>query len=143
MGSSDTATTLKAFVDMLLPADEQSASASELGIDAQLLQKMAADKTLKAFWQRGLRWLNKQSGGSFSALAEPDKIELIRWMAEQAKPNLLPGAFFQQIRYEAVTFYYSTEEGWKDSGLQHPPQPIGYPELAKKSLTTTEVLLND
>lgn len=130
-GPADLHSTLKALLDRLLPADQYSGSASELGIDKQLLRELKQTPRLQALIIRGSKWLNKQSGGSFAALAPEYQTQLISWMAEKASKQKLPGLFFQQLRNQAVTLYYSSEAGSRDVGLTHPPQPRGYPEILK------------
>ena len=134
-GPNDLQSTLTALLDRILPADQYSGSASDIGIDTQLLKELKQKPRLKTLIIRGSKWLNKQSGGSFAALAPDYQTQLISWMADKASKQKLPGLFFQQLRYQAVTLYYSSEAGSRDVGLTHPPQPRGYPEVLKNRNT--------
>lgn len=121
--------TLSAFLDILLPEDLHSPSASQLRIDQELLINTQSDPALNALLKRGCKWLNEQAKGSFSSLPSEYKLQLITWMAEKASLSKLPGLFFLHVRYHAVTLYYSKQPAYTSIGLPHPPQPQGYPEL--------------
>lgn len=125
--------TLAAFLDVLLPQDAYSPSASQLKIDQELLTNVETNPALKSLIQRGCKWLNQQAKGSFSALPDEYKLQLVAWMAEKASPSKLPSLFFLHTRYHAVALYYSKEAAYQSVGLPHPPQPQGYPELLSRS----------
>jgi len=128
-GPDDLSATLKSILDRILPADQYSGSASELGIDTQLIKELDRNLNLKKLFIQGSRWINKQSGGSFAALPEIYQDELLTWLDEKASDQKIPGLFFRRLRYQAVELYYSSSIGSRDVGMLSPPQPVGYPEF--------------
>lgn len=120
---------LTAMVDMILPADQHSPAASQLGVNKALWRLAERNLNLKKLLIKGCRWLDKESFGNFITLPDNKKIELLRWMDERASSKHLPGLFFKQVRYHSVGLYYATEQAQKELGLHLPPQPMGYPEI--------------
>jgi hypothetical protein len=117
---------MQALVDQLIPADEFTPAASTLGVDRYLIQLAANDPLYQRLLDRGSQWLNRQSRGSFSALTEPRQRRIIDWM-EKTDPKSFPHLFYRRIRYDAMHHYYGQQASWQGLGLNHPPQPTGFP----------------
>jgi len=116
---------VEAFIDTLIPADDITPSASALGVHLEIISYTKTDIAYGRLIQLGCRWLNHQSDGDFTRLPGPQRIQILQWM-EHADDHTLPALFFNRIRYQAMAYYYSQPASWKDLGLQHPPQPLGY-----------------
>lgn len=123
---------LTSFVDQLIPADAQSPAASSLRVDSRLMQQAQKDPLYGKFLRAGCRWMNRQAGGDFVQLPEAIKQQLIGWM-ESAPANSFPNRFFARIRHDAMSYYYSQPESWRGMGIDHPPQPLGYPDYRART----------
>lgn len=127
--------TLKAFVDVLIPSDEITPSASALDVDKQLLTVAKAKRAYQRLLEQGLDWLNTQSqadfGGNFPELSEGKREAIVR-QAAAAAYNTLPRVFFERTRADAFSFYYSRPESWRGIAYYRgPPQPMGFMDYAK------------
>ena len=127
--------TLRAFVDLLIPADEITPSASALGVDKQLLTVANGKPAYQRLLELGLDWLNTQSradfGGNFPELDEGKRETIVR-QAAAAAYNSLPRVFFERTRADAFSFYYSRPESWRGIAYYRgPPQPLGFMDYAR------------
>ena len=120
--------TLRAYVDVLIPADE-TPSATALGVDKQLLLVARGQRNYQRLLEFGLHWLNEQARGnygrSFPELDERNR-ELVVGQAAAAGHRTLPRMFFERTRADAFFHYYGRPESWR--GIAHyrgPPQPRG------------------
>ena len=123
--SPDDKLVIRAFVDTLIPADDITPSASALGVDQEIIKNTKTDIAYGRLIQLGCRWLNHQSNGDFTNLPKQQRIQILQWM-EHTDDHTLPALLFNRIRYQAMAHYYCQPASWKDTGLQHPPQPLGY-----------------
>ena len=123
---------LPAFLDTLLPEDE-APSASRLGIDKQLVEHATRIENYLRLLQLGCQWLDQQasnrSGISFWQL-DPQRREDIVSTAEHAAEGSVQKLFFDRIKSDAFTFYYSNPASWTAIGFAGPPQPGGYLDFA-------------
>jgi len=130
--------TLATFLDTLLPADD-SPSASMLNIQGKLTEHASNIHNYPELLALGCQWLDKQAQlsatKSFSLLAKNRQIKVVE-LAEKSKKGSIEKLFFDRIRQDAFTIYYSQPESWKALGISAPPQPMGYlnhssPPIAK------------
>lgn len=123
------AQTLRAFVDVLVPADALSPAASTLGVDTQIIAHSKIDARFRKLLTVGFKWLDVQIPGGFAQLPEDAQIRVVEWMS-QADDNSLPRRLFEILRRETMSFYYADQRSWPGLGISRPPQPIGYPDHA-------------
>jgi len=123
--------TLRAYLDILIPADE-TPSATSLDVDKQLLAVASGQRDYQTLLEWGLDWLNRrareQYGREFPELEEGNREAVVREAAE-AGYNTLPRVFFERTRADAFFHYYGRPESWR--GIAHyrgPPQPLGFPD---------------
>ena len=126
--------TLRAYVDVLIPADE-TPSATALDVDKQILVVARGHRNYQRLLDLGLDWLNMQArakhGRNFPELAEGDREAVVRQAAD-APNKTLPRIFFERTRADAFHFYYGRPESWR--GIAHyrgPPQPLGFMDYAE------------
>jgi len=121
--------TLRAWLDVLIPADE-TPGAGQLGVDRDLLKKARKDDDYGQVLARGVAWLDRQARdlGDKDFLALDDGArESIASRAAAAGTESLEGLFFQLTRVDALRYYYIRPEAWHGlPGYHGPPQPLGY-----------------
>jgi hypothetical protein len=127
--SAPAESTLGAYVDILIPADE-TPSGTALGVDRQLLLAAKASRENQRLLDLGLAWLNDQArasfGGDFPALDEGEQ-QTIVGQAATADYGTLPRVFFERTRADAFSHYYRRPESWRGIvGYRGPPQPLGF-----------------
>ncbi|NOX08910.1 MAG: gluconate 2-dehydrogenase subunit 3 family protein [Gammaproteobacteria bacterium] len=121
--------TLRAFIDVLLPEDE-TPSASQLGIDEEILTRVANHPNYTRLLHGGLAWLDKMAYAQynrrgFTLLTQAQREAIVR-MAEATKMPSAQRLFFEQIRKDSFLFYYSHPQSWSNLGFNGPPQPAGF-----------------
>jgi hypothetical protein len=120
------------FLDTLLPEDE-SPSATQLGVDRAIVERMQNNQRMAQVVAMGCAWLDQQAtameAADFAAL-NPEQRESIVQRAEQAAQRTLPRAFFTGIRTLAFDHYYAHPESWPPLGYRGPPQPRGFMDYA-------------
>lgn len=124
----------RAFIDTLIPADDFSPAASELGIDSRMLAQLRPSRRARRLVLRGLQWLERESkrryDSGFLQLNQEQREQLVA-AAESAAANTLQHRFFSRMRDLSMRAYYSNPASW--SGLAvHAPQPLGYLEYTEK-----------
>jgi hypothetical protein len=129
-GELDPATrTLAAFLDLLLPEDDSSPSASQVGTDAAILEEAHVDRQLGQLVELGIGWLDGQAKSqgveAFHQLPEERQL-LIASIAERQRARSLPHLFFDNMRYRAFHYYYADPRSWVSLGYSGPPQPRGF-----------------
>jgi hypothetical protein len=121
---------LPAFLDTLLPEDG-APSATQLGIDRQLTAHATSIENYLRLLQLGCQWLDQQatarSNVGFWQLDLQGR-ESILTLAENAADDSLQALFFDRVKSDAFTFYYSNPASWVAVGFAGPPQPTGYPD---------------
>lgn len=114
---------LGALIDIILPADDISGSASDAGV-LDFISFIVKDmKSHQAPLRSGLGWLNRESMArfdqSFNNLPESNMISIIDDVAypEETKNEHKPGEnFFSLLRNLTLTGFYTSQIGIKDIG---------------------------
>ena len=121
--------TLEAFLDTLIPADETSPSASEVGIDRKFLMIARQNANGRKLLNAGLTWLNEQAkkagARNFAALTGAQRERIVR-RAEQAEQGTVPHLFFTASQNGVFFHYYAEPESWPAIHYDGPPQPLGF-----------------
>ena len=115
--------TIAVLVDIIIPKDETSGSATDAGVPA-FIEFMAKDKPgMQLPLRGGLKWLDVQSqkrfGKKFKDGSSQDQLALVDEIAypEKAKPEMKQGvAFFNRMRDLTATGFFTSEMGVKDLG---------------------------
>lgn len=118
-------TTLRALCDMIIPADEKSPSASSVGAPG-FINEWASRPGGEASLVRvrgGLAWLDRESqarfGKRFHLATNAQRTQICDDICylPKAKPEFRFAAqFFDTIRDQTATAFYTTPQGWKDIG---------------------------
>jgi hypothetical protein len=119
--------TVAALVDVIIPADAKSPSASAVGVPAYINEHVSAPLDSNARdlvrVRGGLSWLNLESekrfGKIFAKLSLAEKTQICDDICylPKAKPEFQQGArFFALMRNLTATAFYTTDEGMKDIG---------------------------
>ncbi|MEZ4925719.1 MAG: gluconate 2-dehydrogenase subunit 3 family protein [Saprospiraceae bacterium] len=115
--------TISVLVDIIIPKDEHSGSATEAGVP-DFIEFMAKDRPE---WQTplrgGLSWLDNQSkkrfGNDFIDVSEAQRIEIVEDIAfpERKKRGMSQGiAFFTLMRNLTASGFWSSKMGIEDIG---------------------------
>jgi hypothetical protein len=115
--------TITVLVDIILPADSHSGSASEAGVPAYIEFYAKDEPEQQVPLRGGLRWMDLQClesyGHAFVDCSSSQQIELIDKIAYPGKadPDMQQGvAFFSRLRDLTASGFYSSEMGVKDLG---------------------------
>ncbi|GAB2612419.1 gluconate 2-dehydrogenase subunit 3 family protein [Belliella aquatica] len=132
---------LNVLVDIIMPADTDSPSATEVGV-VDFIEFMVKDYPgYQTPMRGGLMWLDHYSednyGKIFLALDQSEKLEIIDQIAwpEKAKSEMEGGVkFFNMLRNLTSTGYFTTEAGFKYLGYvgNRPNVWDGVPEEVMK-----------
>ena len=117
---------LGAVLDTLLPADDWSPSASELGLDDEMKELIAGNENLNRLFLVTLEWLDGVASRPFRELDQNRQTEILTAMAA-SDYNQIPGRFFHIVRALAVELYFARPEAIAGYPLNAAPQPAGYP----------------
>ena len=121
--------TLKAYLDTLIPADE-TPSATQLGVDQQMLAKGRNDEGYQLALVVGTTWLDEQArerGARDFVSLDGSAGEAIVARAAEADSESVENLFFEITRTDAFLYYYARPESWHGiTDYQGPPQPLGY-----------------
>lgn len=121
---------LSAFLDVLLPEDE-SPSASQLGVDVQILAEAAGNPNVARLLDTGSAWLDLQArrrgAQAFHQLNEHGQIGIVQLAEAQPQPSLVR-MYFRFVQDRAFKYYYSHPDSWPSLGYDGPPQPRGFPD---------------
>ncbi|MCP9769013.1 gluconate 2-dehydrogenase subunit 3 family protein [Lacihabitans sp. LS3-19] len=115
--------TVTVLVDIIIPADAKSGSASQAGVPA-FIEFIAKDMPYQQTPLRGgLMWLDNESKKQFSKkfvqLSASDRLKIVDLIAypAKAKPEHSQGvSFFNLMRNLTATGFFSSEIGIKDLG---------------------------
>jgi len=113
------------LVDIIIPADATSASASEAGVP-DFIEFIAKDMPrYQTPLRGGLKWLDvqclKQFNADFASLTSAQQIQIVDQIAypEQAKPEMQQGvAFFNTMRDLTACGFFSSKIGIADIGYK-------------------------
>jgi gluconate 2-dehydrogenase gamma chain len=117
--------TVRILVDLIIPRDERSGSASDAGVP-QFIDFLMLERPDEQLPMRGgLAWLDAESGRRFGkpfvAVADPQRRSLlddIAWPA-RARPDLIHGvAFFNRFRDLTASGFWSSKIGVADLEYQ-------------------------
>ncbi|MDN3203081.1 gluconate 2-dehydrogenase subunit 3 family protein [Algoriphagus sediminis] len=116
---------LSILVDIVMPADEESPSATEVGA-VDFIDFMMVDQPSNQTRMRGgMMWLdfeaNELFGKQFLELNQDQIMEIIDLVAwpDTATPEYEGGVkWFNMVRNFAATAFFSTEAGWKYMGYK-------------------------
>lgn len=117
--------TLNAFLDVLIPRDELSGSASDLAVGTSLWEIAVEDSRFRRLLELGCRWLDMTATKSFSGLSAEQQYAVVNWMSA-SDYNQVPRRFYELARQMAMIAYYSHPAAWGGLPVQRPPQPLGY-----------------
>ena len=132
--------TVRLLVDLIIPADDRSGSATEAGVP-EFMDFMMLDRPAMQEWMRGgLAWLDIESHRRFDSTfldaADEQRTEILDAIAwpEQAADEMSHGvAFFNRFRDLTASGFWSTEMGINDlqyQGNTVVPEWTGCPEDA-------------
>jgi len=115
--------TIKVLVDIIIPADDKSGSASQAGVP-DFIEFIAKDMPQNQVPLRGgLKWLelesNKRFKKGFTLLTKAQQLQIVDDIAypEKAKPIHSQGvAFFNLMRNLTASGYYTSKIGIADLG---------------------------
>ncbi|HSF53754.1 MAG TPA: gluconate 2-dehydrogenase subunit 3 family protein [Algoriphagus sp.] len=114
---------LNTLVDIILPAGEDSPSASELKVPDFMEFMMKDQPNMQTPMRGGLMWLDFEAdelfGKPFNQLSKEEVIQIVELVAwpDTAKPEYLGGVrWFNMLRNLTCSGYFSTEAGWKYIG---------------------------
>lgn len=116
---------LAEIVDLILPADAMSPSASDLGVHTEIQNTIAGHPLLRRLFEYGLTWIDQVGGRPFLELPREAQLQILNF-AEQADFNQVPGRFFAVLRVLACELYFSQTEAIAGYPLNDAPQPDGY-----------------
>jgi hypothetical protein len=114
--------TVRLLADMILPADDRSGSASDVGVP-EFIDFMMIDRPDSQLPMRGgLAWLDAESRDrfrrNFEHLNNAEREEIlddIAWGGEDVDRDLAPGvAFFNAFRDLTATGFWTSREGIED-----------------------------
>ncbi len=125
--------TLATYLDTLIPEDESSPGAVQLGVYDYMLSEAKTNASVRNFLEQGTRWLNEEAqklgSESFASLSEDDRNQVVT-AAEAAGLNTFENKFFRATRSAAIKLYYMEPQAWPAICYDGPPQPIGFPDYA-------------
>jgi gluconate 2-dehydrogenase gamma chain len=119
--------TVRVLVDLVIPADERSGSATQAGVPEfiddwiDFVSEQAGNRDLEAQIVGGLMWLDRESNQLFEkpfADATPDQqrqiLDRIAWPARASKEDHMGVEFFNHFRDLTVSGFFSSEMGVRD-----------------------------
>lgn len=117
--------TFAAFLDILLPRDILSGSATDLRVDEKLWLLSDSEARFRRLVVLGCQWLNMTGGPPFTDLVVEQQVAVVEWMS-QSDWDEVPRRFYELVRQTAVEVYYSDPSAWRGLSIERPPQPLGY-----------------
>ncbi|HMV05551.1 MAG TPA: gluconate 2-dehydrogenase subunit 3 family protein [Accumulibacter sp.] len=122
-------TDLDAWLETLVPAEEDFPGALALGVAARVAAAVARDARYGELVRQGLAWLVEKAGESgersFAALPAQTR-EAIVSQAAAAPLGSLARTFFQATLDDALFHAYADPRSWVGIGYAGPPQPLGF-----------------
>jgi len=123
-----------AWIETLMPADEVSPGAGELGVPLQVADKAAVNPDYLALIRSGCRWLDtrarERGGMDFAELDEAEREAVVR-LTESAERGSMPRSFFEQTLRDTYLYYYARQESWGMLDYRGPPQPLGFMDYTR------------
>lgn len=125
---------VRACVDLLVPADEASPGAIDLGVDRDLVASTHTDAAFRRLILRGGAVLQERAiahgAAAFADLAVATQATLLR-QAEAAPRSHVERRLFERLRAETLERYYARPESWAALCYQGPPQPLGFMDYTR------------
>ncbi len=121
--------TLDAAIDVLIPADTQTPSASVLNVGQKIVAQAETDPAFKQWLIEGLKWFDQGVTGSFIQRGIDGQTQLMRTLADSPVGSQTR-IFFEQLRLRTMTAYYADPRSRTGLAVDRPPQPLGYPDFA-------------
>ena len=122
------------LADLVLPADERSGSASDLGVPAFMDYIVHDTPDLQVPVRGGLAWLNahtlRRTGRPFLEATEAEHRQVLDEIAypDDAAPDVAHGvAFFNLFRDLVASGYWTTKEGMADLGYRGNSPSLEWP----------------
>lgn len=117
--------TIAVLSDIILPADDQSGSATEAGVPA-FIEFMVKDMpSFKTPMRGGLMWLSTESrkrfGNDFVSISDAEQIQIVDDIAwpDTARPEMIHGVrFFNRMRNLVASGYFTTRIGFDVLGYK-------------------------
>ncbi len=145
--------TAAALCDLVLPADERSPAASELGI-ADFIDEWASapypqQRADRELFLAGFGWLDDAaraaSGQAFAAADAGTQAAIVARLAAAPDAGLAPQhEFFRRFRFVAAGAYYTTDAGMRDIGYTGNVAISGaYPGPSDEALAHLASVLDD
>lgn len=117
--------TLAALCDMIIPADDKSPAASTVGAHHYINEwasRPGGDTSLVRV-RGGLVWIDRESqtrfGKRFHLATTAQRAQIcddICYLPRAAPAHVFAAQFFDTIRDQTATAFYTTPQGWKDLG---------------------------
>jgi hypothetical protein len=136
--------TVTILVDMIIPADQRSGSATDAGVPEFMDYIMTVQHGRQTAMRGGLAWIDRacleRSGRTFVECSEAERGELLDTIAwpDKASPDLSQGvAFFNSFRDLTAAGFFSSEMGVDDVqylGNQYVVEWTGCPEQQLRRL---------
>lgn len=126
--------TLEAYLDTLIPADELGPGALDLDVPEALETALARDASYRQLLDLGCAWLDDQAAffgeKGFSALGENERSRIVL-LAADGEPGSLERTFFETTRRHVFRLYWTRPDAWAGIGYDGPPQPDGFMDYAE------------
>lgn len=125
---------LARLVDLLVPADDLSPGAVELGVVETLFAKVARIRELAEVIASGCLLLDVdakgRTGRPWLELDTDAQQASLQRLAEGTTAEF-PNRFFRRLREATLDAYYSNPAAWPQLSFRGPPQPAGYPDYTE------------
>ena len=141
--------TVRVLVDMIIPRDERSGSASDVGVPEFMDFMMIDQPSRQTAMRGGLAWIDNRArllfGKTFLEASDAERRQLLDEIAypERANPELSHGvAFFNSFRDLTATGFWTTPEGIADlqfMGNVAVPEWKGCPEEQLQRLGVADI----
>ena len=122
--------TLAALLDTLIP-DDDFPGALRLGVPEKIQEKARGDRQYRRLIKQGCSWIDRQAGrlcsARFAEIGEKERDRILA-SAMESDADSLQRIFFQRVRADAFSYYYSHPDTWQPLGYGGPPQPDGFPD---------------
>lgn len=119
--------TLQAFVDTLLPADEFGPAASDTGAVEALESAFSGSWGKWADLRKLMIWLNVSSGGIFANADANIRNDVVARL-EDLPATSARWKNYNRARRTVMRHYFGNTERTLAMGLPGAPQPVGYPD---------------
>lgn len=123
---------LDVALDILIPADTQTPSASQLGIARVIADQADVDMLFRSWLIEGLKWFDQGAVGSFIKRDAVSQTQLMQTLADSPIGSQTR-IFFEQLRLRTMAAYYADPRSRVGLAIDRPPQPLGYLDFASRA----------